>query len=209
MTDERTSTGTPAATVLICDERPVARRELTTQLASGAAKCRVTAIGDGTRLIEEFCACPAGVVLIGVHRGDHAGTAAMDMLLDRHPGAHVIVYGGVHDSALLATAMTRGAHGLVIWDIGQRLTPRPLLGNGHGNLHAPNTGGGQRNGPPLTERELQILHGMSNGQANGAIGRELFISEDTVKTHARRLFNKIGAVDRAHAVAIGLRTGLL
>ena len=76
-------------------------------------------------------------------------------------------------------------------------------------MHAPNAGAGPRNGPPLTEREMQILHGMSNGLANGAIGRELFISEDTVKTHARRLFNKIGAVDRAHAVAIGLRTGLL
>ena len=55
---------------------------------------------------------------------------------------------------------------------------------------------------------MQILHGRSNGQANSAIGRELFISEDTVETHARRLFNKIGAVDRADAVAVGLRTGL-
>ena len=128
MTDVRTSPGTPGAGVLICDERPAARRELTTQLASGAARVGSRPSGTATRLIEEFCVCPAGVVMIGVHRGDHAGTAAMTLLLDRHPGAHVIVYGAVHDSALLATAMTRGAHGLMIWDIGQRLTPRPLLG---------------------------------------------------------------------------------
>ena len=59
-----------------------------------------------------------------------------------------------------------------------------------------------------TERELQILRGMSEGHSNGEIGRELFLSEDTVKTHARRLFQKLGARDRAHAVALGLRNGL-
>ena len=54
---------------------------------------------------------------------------------------------------------------------------------------------------PLTEREMQVLRGMSQGQSNGEIGRELFLSEDTVKTHARRLFRKLGARDRAQAVA--------
>jgi len=61
----------------------------------------------------------------------------------------------------------------------------------------------------LTERELQVLRGMAEGKSNGEIGRELFVSEDTVKTHARRLFRKLGARDRAHAVATGFRTGLV
>ena len=63
--------------------------------------------------------------------------------------------------------------------------------------------------PPLTERELEVLHGMSNGRSNQEIGRQLFLSLDTVKTHARRLYSKLGAQDRAHAVALGLRQGLL
>ena len=45
---------------------------------------------------------------------------------------------------------------------------------------------------------------MSLGRSSIAIGRELYLSEDTIKTHARRLFDKIGARDRAHAVALGL-----
>ncbi len=61
----------------------------------------------------------------------------------------------------------------------------------------------------LTRRELEVLAGMSHGRSNAQIGADLFLSEDTVKTHARRLFRKLGASDRAQAVAIGLRTGLI
>ena len=64
-------------------------------------------------------------------------------------------------------------------------------------------------GVTLTERELQVLLGMAEGKSNAEIGRELFVSEDTVKTHARRLFRKLGARDRAHAVAAGFRAGLV
>ncbi|WP_425457462.1 DNA-binding response regulator [Cellulomonas massiliensis] len=63
--------------------------------------------------------------------------------------------------------------------------------------------------PALTKREIEVLVGMSNGRSNAQIGAELFLSEDTVKTHARRLFRKLGAADRAQAVAIGLRGGLI
>lgn len=61
----------------------------------------------------------------------------------------------------------------------------------------------------LTEREVEVLHGMAAGKTNGDIGNELFLSEDTVKTHARRLFKKLGVPDRASAVAVGFRLGVL
>lgn len=61
----------------------------------------------------------------------------------------------------------------------------------------------------LTKREVEVLVGMSNGRSNAQIGQELYLSEDTIKTHARRLFRKLGAADRAQAVAIGLRRGLI
>jgi DNA-binding NarL/FixJ family response regulator len=61
----------------------------------------------------------------------------------------------------------------------------------------------------LTERELQVLRGMASGKSNAEIGRDLYVSEDTVKTHARRLFRKLKARDRAHAVAVGFRSGAL
>ena len=64
-------------------------------------------------------------------------------------------------------------------------------------------------GVNLTEREMQVLRGMSQGKSNGQIGRELYLSEDTIKTHARRLFRNLGVNDRAQAVASGFRLRLV
>ncbi|GLZ78144.1 hypothetical protein Afil01_29510 [Actinorhabdospora filicis] len=61
----------------------------------------------------------------------------------------------------------------------------------------------------LSERELEVLAGLSQGHSNAQIAARLFISEDTVKTHTRRLYRKLGASDRAHAVATAFRAGLL
>jgi DNA-binding NarL/FixJ family response regulator len=68
-----------------------------------------------------------------------------------------------------------------------------------------------REAPPvqLSMREMQVLTGMSQGKSNAQIGRELYLSEDTIKTHARRLFRKLGAKDRAEAVASGFRRGMM
>lgn len=54
----------------------------------------------------------------------------------------------------------------------------------------------------LSVREIQVLRLVAHGQKNANIGRALFVSEDTVKTHLRRAYGKLRANDRAHAVAI-------
>jgi DNA-binding NarL/FixJ family response regulator len=50
---------------------------------------------------------------------------------------------------------------------------------------------------------------MAGGKSNAQIGRDLYLSEDTIKTHARRLFRKMRVNDRAQAVASGFRAGLV
>lgn len=59
------------------------------------------------------------------------------------------------------------------------------------------------------ERELQCLTGMSKGLSDVEIGRQLWLSVDTVKTYNRRLFRRIGARNRTHAVHRGWELGLL
>jgi len=66
---------------------------------------------------------------------------------------------------------------------------------------------GQRS--PLTLREVQILETVADGKSNKEIAAALAIAEDTVKTHLRNLFEKLGAADRAQAVAIALRQNLI
>ncbi len=63
--------------------------------------------------------------------------------------------------------------------------------------------------PELSHRELEVLTRMACGFSNGEIGQDLHLSQDTVKTYARRLFRRIGARDRAHAVALGYQQGIL
>ena len=60
-----------------------------------------------------------------------------------------------------------------------------------------------------TPRELEVLQLVSEGLVNRDIGKALFLSEETVKSHVRHLLAKLQARSRAHAVAIGFRRGLL
>jgi DNA-binding NarL/FixJ family response regulator len=60
----------------------------------------------------------------------------------------------------------------------------------------------------ISQRELQVLGGISQGLSNADIGRELYLSDNTIKSHARRLFGKLGVHERAHAVALAYRCGL-
>jgi DNA-binding NarL/FixJ family response regulator len=61
----------------------------------------------------------------------------------------------------------------------------------------------------LSPRELQILELLSDGQSNKTIAYRLTLSEETVKSHLRSLYDKLGASDRAHAVSIALRQRLI
>jgi len=60
-----------------------------------------------------------------------------------------------------------------------------------------------------TPREVQVLQLIAEGLVNREIGKVLFLSEETVKSHVRHLLAKLQARSRAHAVAIGFRRGIL
>lgn len=62
---------------------------------------------------------------------------------------------------------------------------------------------------PLSARELQVLNQAALGKQNQEIGSDLHISTETVRTHMRNIFRRIGARDRAHAVHIGHENGFL
>jgi DNA-binding CsgD family transcriptional regulator len=61
----------------------------------------------------------------------------------------------------------------------------------------------------ITPRELEILELMANGLSNREIAEKLFVSENTVKTHSSRVFDKLGAKRRTQAVQMGKEFGLI
>jgi DNA-binding NarL/FixJ family response regulator len=62
---------------------------------------------------------------------------------------------------------------------------------------------------PLNEREIAILRLVAVGKANKEIGRQLSLSEDTIKSHLKSAFAKLDVADRTHAVTVAARRGLI
>ncbi len=64
-------------------------------------------------------------------------------------------------------------------------------------------------GEPLTPRQAEVLEGIAHGLAAKQLARELGIDFRTIESHAEKILIKLGANNSAHAVAIGIRTGLI
>ena len=140
------------------------------------------------------------------------GVEAARRMLAVAPHTGVIMMTMAEDVEGVARAVNAGARGYLVKDASrEELTTMVTQALADAAARAvPRPGAEGAEGiPALTERELQVLRGMSRGRSNAEIGKELYLSEDTVKTHARRLFRKIGAADRAQAAAKGFRFGLV
>jgi DNA-binding NarL/FixJ family response regulator len=62
---------------------------------------------------------------------------------------------------------------------------------------------------PLTERETEVLVAMASGASNAELADRLFISEETVRTHVKRVLHKLGARDRAQAIVYAYESGIV
>lgn len=79
--------------------------------------------------------------------------------------------------------------------------PRPVLGVSTGPAEAPAV--------RLSAREREVLGHLARGTSVPAMAQQLYLAPSTVKTHVQRLYAKLGVSDRAAAVAVAMRTGLI
>ena len=153
------------------------------------------------------------LVLLDVRMPGIGGVEAARRMLAVAPHTGVIMMTMAEDVEGVARAVNAGARGYLVKDASrEELTTMvtQALADAAAARSMPKMAMDTEAGlPTLTERELQVLRGMGRGRSNAEIGKELYLSEDTVKTHARRLFRKLGAADRAQAVAKGFRWGLV
>ena len=202
------------ATVLVCDDSALVRESLHRTLASVPGITRVVDASSGEEALARWPVERPSLVMVDVRMPGIGGVEATRRLLARHPEALVLMVTVAEDAEGVARAVSSGARGYVVKDatreemaaavvhaLSDAVWRRPIP--------APRSVEAAAAAPALTEREMQVLTGMSRGRSNAEIGKELFLSEDTVKTHARRLFRKLDAADRAQAVAVGFRWGLV
>jgi DNA-binding NarL/FixJ family response regulator len=206
-------------TVLICDDHRIVREGLRQFVAGVPGVDKVETAASGEEVLARYPHEHPDLVLMDVRMPGLGGLETTRRLVAQYPKAKVIMLTAADDRDQVAAAVTSGARGYLLKDVSHEELCAAVAHALDGlDLVEPSLRRALvsrepvRTGPPqaqLTERELQVLTGMSRGKSNSAIGRELYLSEDTVKTHARRLFRKLGVNDRAQAVALGFRRGLV
>ena len=200
-------------TVLICDDHRQVREGLSRSVQAVPGVDRVDTAASAEEVLARWPSERHDLVLMDVHMPGLGGVEAVRRLVQAHPGANVVMLTSAADRDAVAMAISSGARGFLHKDVSREelcaavanaLASAELMGEAvERGIPA------QPAGPDLTEREMQVLRGMAAGKSNAQIGRELYLSEDTIKTHARRLFRKMRVNDRAQAVASGFRLGLV
>jgi DNA-binding NarL/FixJ family response regulator len=200
-------------TVLICDDHRQVREGLRQSVQAVPGVDRVDIAASGEEVLARWPAERQDLVLMDAQLPGLSGLETTRRLVQAHPDANVVMLTGAGDRDLVALAISGGARGYLHKDVSREelcaAVANAIASADVGESAQARAVVPMPRGPELTEREMQVLHGMAAGKSNAQIGRELYLSEDTIKTHARRLFRKMRVNDRAQAVASGFRSGLV
>jgi DNA-binding NarL/FixJ family response regulator len=199
-------------TVFVCDGSHRVREEFRRALAGLPGLDRIVVLTAAESMVARWADQRPDLAMVGAKAPGIGGVETVRRVLRIDPSAKLIVLTMPDDEEAVMAAMAVGARGYLYKNASTaevRTTVSQILSESSAIVAASRRLVPRRGRPILTERELEVLAGMCEGRSNAEIGRSLFLSEDTVKTHARRLFKKLGAVDRANAVALGYRWGLV
>jgi DNA-binding NarL/FixJ family response regulator len=167
------------------------------------------------------------LVLLDLQLPGLDGLSCLALLRERHPDATVVVLSGVEDDEIVERALSGGAAAVVRKSISPADLPvllRQVLG---GSVHfatpriarAVVTQAGRQSQldetraeacdeTGLTARELEVLEMVARGLPNRTVAEQLFLSDQTVKRHLRKVYRKLGVANRTEAALTAYRLGL-
>ena len=211
-------------TVLIADDHGVVREGLRAMLEREGMQV-VGEAATGREAVEKTQALSPDVVLLDIRMPEGDGLWALETIKATHPEVCVIMLTTYANPGYLARAVTAGAAGYLTKETdpdrivaairaavaGDELLDRNLLRAALRNV-APETelplAAEEPPLEPLTEQEIAVLRLIAAGLGNEEIGAALAISVNTVKTHIRHIFQKLGVSDRTQAAVWAVRHGL-
>ena len=199
--------------ILTVDDHPVLREGIAAILASEADMVLVAEAGNGREAIEQFRTHRPDVTLMDLQMPLMGGGEAIVAIRKEFPDARIIVLTTYSGDVQADRAFRAGAYGYLLKSMLRKELIETIR-----TVH-----GGRKRIPPeiavemaehhaddaLTEREIDVLRQVASGNANKIIADKLEISEETVKSHMRKILSKLGANDRTHAVAIALKRGII
>lgn len=203
--------------ILVVDDHPVVREGLVATLEDDPEFTVVGSAGsaeDALPLVREL---HPDVVLLDLELPGMDGLAAIPALTAAHPDARVLILTAYDTDERVIGAIRSGAKGYLLKGAGLEEIARAIRTVYAGESYLePRIAGkvvaglaGPRRTTALTRREREVLKMVADGRSNKQIGRALKITERTVKFHVTTIFNKLGAENRAQAVALASQRGLL
>jgi DNA-binding NarL/FixJ family response regulator len=154
------------------------------------------------------------IVLLDLRMPGADGLTTLEQIKRDHPAIKVVILSASADQTVIQTALAKGASAYVIKSVNPADLPSTLRQAMEGNVfHAVGMPQAGQQSPArelgLTEREISILNALARGLSNQAIGKELFVAEQTVKFHLTNIYRKLNATNRTEAVRVAYQNGLI
>lgn len=205
--------------VVLAEDHPVYREGLQRAVRERPDLELIAAVADGDEALATICRTDPQVAVLDLHMPGCAGPDLIAAVNLRAPDTSVLVLSASQEPELVYAALSAGASGYLAKDSGRTVICDAIvaLGRGESVVDARLQAGlvGQIRGrsraplPALTDREREILAGVADGETAAEIGRRLFLSPATVKSHLSAIYRKLDVPDRSAAVAVAMRGGLL
>lgn len=202
--------------LLIADDHPVVRMGLRGMLEGQPDLKVIAEAEDGEEAVEMARRLRPDVVLMDLKMPKQDGVAATETIVREAPGSRVLVLTTSDSGADILRAVEAGATGYVLKDAPRDDIFRAVRAAAEGKpVLAPSAAAHlmERVRWPADEslsgREVEVLQLVAKGKGNKDIAAELWISEATVKSHLLHIYGKLGASDRASAVASAMQRGIL
>ncbi|MER7468363.1 response regulator transcription factor [Streptomyces sp. NPDC097981] len=201
--------------VLLADDHPVVREGLSAMLELDEGIRVVGQAGSGEEAVLQAARLRPDIVLLDLRMGTMDGVAATGHILRESPRSRVVIVTTYEDDADILRAVEAGAAGYLLKGSSREELVQAVKAAARGETVltpslAPKLFRARVvEAPVLSERECEVLQLVRQGMTNADIGRRLFISEATVKTHLLRSFKKLSVSDRTAAVMTALERGLL
>jgi DNA-binding NarL/FixJ family response regulator len=154
------------------------------------------------------------VVIMDVRMPGMDGLEATQALMAKAPDSAVLIFTAYSERSLLSRGLESGAKGYVLKEAPHETLLRAIekVASGEGYVDPalmPAFLTGRDKDDMLTTREREILQLLADGMSNADVATQLFISQETVKSHVRHILAKLEADTRTHAVAIALREAII